>query len=114
MAEEHLRHHVALRTSEDEIRIMAMLDVCAQDGFHIAFSIGTYCLKLIDGDNARFVGCLQIMEDFFEGCGRACNVTQIYSPRRIAIHVKTDGRAKGVKAVEEVFHYLCALRFQAL
>ena len=58
MAQEHFRHHIALRSGKDETGIMAVLDVGAQYGFHISFSIAADGLEFINGHDARLICAL--------------------------------------------------------
>ena len=91
MTQEHFRHHVALGSGKDETGIMAVLDVGAQYGFHIRFSIAADGLEFINSHDARLISTLQIMENFIERCGWTGDFSQIYSPRRHAVHIEADG-----------------------
>ena len=66
---------MTLTPSEDELGIMAVLNVCPQQGFHIFFRILRYLLKLINGNDIGLFLVFQIMEDFLQGNERLTNVT---------------------------------------
>ena len=66
---------MTLTPSEDELGIMAVLNVCPQQGFHILFRILRNLLKLINGNDIWLFRVFQIMEDFLQGNERLTNVT---------------------------------------
>ena len=70
-----IAHQMTLTPSEDELGIMAVLNVCPQQGFHILFGILRNLLKLIYGNDIGLFRVFQIMENLFQGDERLTNVT---------------------------------------
>ena len=60
---------MSMRTGKHEMGIMASLDVRAESCFDIGIiSIFRDLLKFVNGNQARLVGMVQVMEDFIQ-CG---------------------------------------------
>ena len=109
---EHHSHHVTLGTREYKVGIVAVLNSLSQGSFHGFLWIVGDGLKLIDGNQARFVGVLQVSENFVQCDVGNLDVTDAHAPLRIAINVEGDGGFERLQHVEKIFPYLSALRFE--
>ena len=65
-----------LASGKDEMGIVAMLHVSAQDSFHIVFRIICDLLEFVDGYDAGLVRLFQIMEYFIQRSVRRLDVSQ--------------------------------------
>jgi hypothetical protein len=60
---EHAFEDMPVAAGEDEQAVVHALDISAEQRFHVLLGIMGDLLKLIDGEDARFVGLFQIAED---------------------------------------------------
>jgi hypothetical protein len=67
---------VSFASGKDKVGITAMLYVRTQNGLDVFFGIVDYLLKLIDGNDAPFVGLFNACENFFQGIGGVGDVSQ--------------------------------------
>lgn len=91
---------------------MAVLDSLPQGRFHGFLRIVGNGLKLIDGNQARLVGVLQVSEDFVQCDVGGLDVTDTHTPLRVTIDVEGYGGFERLQHIEEIFPYLSALRFE--
>lgn len=51
---------------QNELSVITVLDVCSEQSFYILFGIVGYLLKFVYGNNTRFVGFCEVLENLFE------------------------------------------------
>lgn len=101
---EHVAHDVPFASGEDELGLLALLDFAAQQGFHVFLFVGADLLEFIDGDEAGFVGCFEVVEDFVQRGLRGVDVAQADVETGFAGDaVQFEADAQGAHHLEEAF-----------
>ena len=83
---EHIAHHVTLAAREDELCTMALLNLRAEQRFHISLSIFAYLLKLINGNDTWQVSLFDVCKDLIQCCLGSLYVAKSQVKRRGSCH----------------------------
>ena len=74
---EHLLHHVALATGEDEVAVAQLLNMRSQLCLDIFLRILSDLLKLVDSYDTRLVRMGEVLENFIQRIFRSVDVAQL-------------------------------------
>ena len=108
---EHLLEDVPVAPGEDEVAVVHLLDVGAQQRFHVLFRIAGYLLELVDGEDAGLVRFLEVREDLFQRQFRSADVPYLEVDLRLpGDGVQAEGRGEGPDGPQEKLHGLCPYR----
>ena len=101
---EHVFEDVTVAARKDEQTVVHGLDIAAEQGLHVFLGIIGDLLKFVNGEDAGFVGFLQIVEDFLEGELGVVDVAQFDVKRRCSrTRVVTQTSCQRFDGVEEEF-----------
>ena len=93
---------MTIAASIDEQTVVHLLDISAKQGLDVLLRIVGYLLELVDGEDAGFVGLLQITENLFQRQFWGVDVAQFdVESGRIGNGVVAETASQRVKPCQE-------------